>query len=62
MDPDKEIRENDIDGYREACSQKELQHWPQGEIKLQAVIDAIAAGDIPAICTGLITDNPRRTR
>ncbi len=25
----------------------------------QAVIDAIAAGDIPAICIGLITDNPR---
>ncbi|HQD25115.1 MULTISPECIES: phosphoribosylglycinamide formyltransferase [Methanoculleus] len=25
----------------------------------QAVIDAIAAGDIPAVCVGLITDNPR---
>ncbi|KAF5049821.1 Phosphoribosylglycinamide formyltransferase [anaerobic digester metagenome] len=25
----------------------------------QAVIDAVAAGDIPAICVGLITDNPR---
>ncbi len=25
----------------------------------QAVIDAIAARDIPAICTGLITDNPQ---
>lgn len=24
----------------------------------QAVIDAISAGDIPAICTGLVTDNP----
>ena len=24
----------------------------------QAVIDAIAAGDIPAVCVGLITDNP----
>ena len=25
----------------------------------QAVIDAVAAGDIPAICVGLITDNPQ---
>jgi len=25
----------------------------------QAVLDAIAAGEIPAICVGLITDNPR---
>jgi len=25
----------------------------------QAVIDAVAAGEIPAICVGLITDNPR---
>lgn len=25
----------------------------------QAVLDAIAAGDIPAICVGLVTDNPR---
>lgn len=25
----------------------------------QAVIDAIAAGEIPAICIGLVTDNPR---
>ncbi len=25
----------------------------------QAVLDAVAAGDIPAICVGLITDNPR---
>ncbi|WP_332448838.1 phosphoribosylglycinamide formyltransferase [Methanoculleus sp.] len=25
----------------------------------QAVVDAIAAGEIPAICVGLITDNPR---
>lgn len=25
----------------------------------QAVIDAIAAGDIPAACVGLVTDNPR---
>ena len=24
----------------------------------QAVIDAVAAGDIPAVCTGLVTDNP----
>lgn len=24
----------------------------------QAVIDAIAAGDIPAVCVGLVTDNP----
>ncbi|PKL61389.1 MAG: phosphoribosylglycinamide formyltransferase [Methanomicrobiales archaeon HGW-Methanomicrobiales-2] len=25
----------------------------------QAVIDAIAAGEIPAVCVGLVTDNPR---
>ena len=25
----------------------------------QAVIDAVAAGDIPAICVGLVTDNPK---
>jgi phosphoribosylglycinamide formyltransferase, formyltetrahydrofolate-dependent len=25
----------------------------------QAVLDAIATGDIPAICVGLVTDNPR---
>jgi phosphoribosylglycinamide formyltransferase-1 len=25
----------------------------------QAVVDAIAAGEIPAVCVGLITDNPR---
>jgi phosphoribosylglycinamide formyltransferase-1 len=25
----------------------------------QAVVDAVAAGDIPAICAGLITDNPK---
>jgi len=25
----------------------------------QAVIDAVAAGEIPAICVGLVTDNPR---
>lgn len=24
----------------------------------QAVIDAVAAGDIPEVCTGLVTDNP----